>query len=210
LPPFLLPEYRLFVHALPCKWREEEIVALLPYADIACAPDEVRDAMARLPRKLNIFRMWANAATCFVPALRLGGAILSRQKLRPSLRELVILWTAHLEGGKYEWVQHVPVAQDAGCTRAQIAALEAGNIDDAAFNAREKLLLGFVREVVENVRASEETVRAVTAQFSAQETVEVILTAGYYMMLARLTETTQIELDAPVGTAVLEELGRLR
>ncbi len=185
-------------------------MVLLPYADIASAPDEVRDAMARLPRKLNIFRMWANAATCFVPALRLGGAILSRQKLKPSLRELVILWTAHLESGRYEWAQHVPIAESTGCTKAQIAALEAGNIDDAAFTAREKLLLVFVKEVVEDVRASEETVKAVAAQFSPQESVEVILTAGYYMMLTRLTETTRIEIDTPGGAAMIEDLARLR
>jgi alkylhydroperoxidase family enzyme len=185
-------------------------VALLPYADIASAPDDVRDAMARLPRKLNIFRMWANAATCFVPGLRLGGAILSRQKLKPSLRELVILWTAQLEGGKYQWAQHVTIAESTGCTKAQIAALEAGTIDDPAFSPREKLLLGFVREVVKQVRADEEMVKAVAAQFSKQEAVEVILTAGYYMMLNRLTETTRVDIDPPAGTALIEELARLR
>ncbi|MGD0189892.1 MAG: carboxymuconolactone decarboxylase family protein [Rhizomicrobium sp.] len=185
-------------------------MALLPYADIANAPEEVRDAMARLPRKLNIFRMWANAATCFVPALRLGGAILSRQKLKPAYRELVILWTAHLEGGKYEWAQHVPIAESAGCSKAQIAALAAGDMDDVVFSLREKLLLAFVKEVVENVRASEDLVKKVGAQFSPQEAVEVILTAGYYMMLARLTETTRIDVDPPGGPAMIEELARLR
>jgi alkylhydroperoxidase family enzyme len=200
----------IFGHALRRELPREVIVVLLPYADLASAPEEVRNAMAQLPRKLNIFRMWANAATCFVPALRLGGAILSRQKLKPSLRELVILWTSHLEDGKYIWAQHVPIAEGVGCTKAQIAALEAGNIDDAAFRADEKLLLGFVREVVENVRASEETVKAVGAKFSPQEAVEVILTAGYYMMLARLTETTRIDIDPPAGPAMIEELARLR
>ena len=185
-------------------------MALLPYANIATAPDEVRDAMARLPRKLNIFRMWANAATCFVPVLRLGGAILGRQKLKPSLRELVVLRTAQLEGGKYQWAQHATIAESTGCTKAQIAALEAGNIDDPAFSARERLLLGFVTEVVKKVRADEETVKAFAAQFSPQETVEVILTAGYYMMLDRLTETTRIDIDPPAGTALIEELARLR
>src|SRR5215469_10361859 len=108
---------------------EDQSMALLPYADIASAPEDVRNAMAQLPRKLNIFRMWAHASTTFVPALRLGGAILSRQKLKPSHRELVILLTAHLEGGAYEWAQHVPIAQGVGCTWAQITALEKGQID---------------------------------------------------------------------------------
>jgi alkylhydroperoxidase family enzyme len=189
---------------------EEGIVALLPYADIASAPEEVRDAIARLPRKLNIFRMWANAATCFVPALRLGGAILSRQKLKPCYRELVILWTAHLEDGKYEWAQHEPIAESVGCTKTQIAALAAGEAAASAFDKREKALLDFVTEVVENVRASEDAVKAVAAEFSPQEVIEIILTVGYYMMLARLTETTRIDIDPPGGTALIEELARLR
>ena len=189
---------------------EDEIMALIPYADIAGAPEDVRDAMAQLPRKLNIFRMWAHAATTFVPALRLGGAILSKQKLSPPHRELVILLTAHLQGGAYEWAQHVPIAQSAGCTWAQIAALQEGRSDDEAFDDREKLLLAFVTEVVRNVRAEESTVKAFAARFSPQETVEVILTCGYYMMLARLTETTRIEVDPPAGPAILEELARLR
>lgn len=185
-------------------------MALLPYADLASAPEEVRAALSRMPRKLNIFRMWANAATCFVPALRLGGAILSRQKLKPRNRELVILLTAHLEGGRYEWTQHLPLAETSGVTKTQLAALQAGDFEADAFDANEKLLLRFAREVVEDVRAEEETVKAFASRFSPQEAVEVILTCGYYMMLARLTETTRIEIDPPGGTAMLEELARLR
>jgi len=185
-------------------------MALLPYADFASAPEEVRHAMARLPRKLNIFRMWANAATCFVPGLRLGGAILSRQKLKPSLRELIILLTARLEGGNYEWAQHLPIAESAGCSKAQIAALEVLRLDDQSFNAKERLVLQFAQEVVENVRAKEKTVEQIAAIFSPQEIVEVIITCGYHMMLARLTETTRIEIDPPAGAAVIEELSRLR
>jgi alkylhydroperoxidase family enzyme len=185
-------------------------LALLPYADVESAPEEVRHAMARLPRKLNIFRMWANAGTCFVSGLRFGGAILSRQKLKPSLRELIILLTARLEGGNYEWAQHLPIAESAGCTAAHIAALEVLRLGDNSFNIKEKIVLRFAQEVVEDVRAKEETVKDMTAHFSPQEIVEVIITCGYHMMLARLTETTRIEIDAPAGAAVIEELSRLR
>lgn len=185
-------------------------MALLPYADFSSAPEEVRHAMARLPRKLNIFRMWANAGTCFVPGLRLGGAILSRQKLKPSMRELVILLTARLEGGDYEWTQHLPIAESTGCTSAQIAALEVLRLDDESFSAKEQLVLRFAQEVVQDVRANEETVKQMAAQFSPQEVVEVIITCGFHMMLARLTETTRIEIDPPAGAAVIEELSRLR
>ena len=183
---------------------------LVSYADLPHAPQEVREAYARLPRKLNVMKMLANAPASFLPCMRLGGAILGRQKLKPAFRELVILLVSQLEDGAYEWVQHVPIAEAAGCRKEQIAAIEGGRLDDDSFNDREKALLRFAGEVIENVRAQEETVKAAARYFSPQEIVEIILTCGFYMMLARLTETTRVDMDMPSGTAVVEELARLR
>ncbi len=56
---------------------------LIPYADTAALPEKAKEAFDGLPRKLNIFRMWANAPACFVSGMRFGGNILSRQKLAP-------------------------------------------------------------------------------------------------------------------------------
>ena len=131
---------------------------LIPYADTAALPDKAKEAFDRLPRKLNIFRMWANAATCFVPGLRFGGAILSKQKLDPALRELVILWVARLEGGTYEWVQHVPIGEAAGCRKDQIKALEDARIDGAEFNAKEKALLQFIRSKLADYKAPKQII----------------------------------------------------
>jgi alkylhydroperoxidase family enzyme len=189
---------------------QESNMPLIPFADIDALPQKAREAFDKLPRKLNIFRMWANAPDCFVSGLRFGGNILARQKLNAALRELVILLVARLEGGTYEWVQHVPIAEGVGCRKDQIAALEANRLDDAAFDAKEKVLLGFSREVIRDVKASEAAVTAMQAHFTAQEIVEVILTCGFYMTMARLTETTRTDIDAPGGMAVLSELGRVR
>ena len=181
---------------------------LIPFADTDALPQKAKEAYDRLPRKLNIFRMWSNAPDCFVSGMRFGGNILARQKLNAALRELVILLVARLEGGTYEWVQHVPIAEGVGCRKDQIAALEAGHLDDPAFDARERVLLRFSREVIRDVKASEEAVKAMQAHFSTQEIVEVILTCGFYMTMARLTETTRTDIDAPGGMAVLSELRR--
>jgi alkylhydroperoxidase family enzyme len=181
---------------------QEEVMPLIPYADVAKLPDDAKEAFDGLPRKLNIFRMWANAGTCFRPGMRFGNAILTKQKLAADLRELIIMTVARLEGGIYEWVQHVPIAERAGCRKEQIAALEALKFDDASFDARAKALLRLVREVVRDVKASEDAVNAAKAQFSAQEIVEIILTTGFYMTMARMTETTRVDIDAPPGVTV--------
>ena len=76
----------------------------------------------------------------------------------------------------------------------------------ACFDAREQVLLAFAEDVIRNVAASEANVEAAKQHFSPQEIVEIILTCGFYMTMARLTETTRVEIDAPGGTAVLESL----
>ena len=182
---------------------------LIPYADTAALPEKAKEAFDRLPRKLNIFRMWANAPEMFVSGLRFGGNILARQKLGGDLRELVILLVAKMEGGEYEWVQHVPIAEHAGCRAEQIAALDEGRIEGPEFNAKETALLKLSQEVIRDVRGSEASVAEAKKHFSPQEIVEIILTCGFYMTMARLTETTRVDIDAPGGAAVIEGLGKL-
>lgn len=168
---------------------------LVPYADPALMPEKTRESFDRLPRPLNIFRMWANAATIFPAGIRYGNAILTRQKLSAKRRELVILAVGRIEGGIYEFAQHIPIAAHAGCSDDQIAALEAARFTDRAFDDAEKAMLRLVREVVLDVKASEAAMEGAKAFFDAQEIVEIICTVGFYMTIARLTETTGIEVD---------------
>ncbi|MEI9931683.1 MAG: carboxymuconolactone decarboxylase family protein [Rhizomicrobium sp.] len=175
---------------------------LIPYADIETLPPDTRAVFDGLKYKLNIFRMMSNAVTNFGPALGLGNAILSKQKLHKALREMIILAVARLEGGVYEWVQHVPIGERAGCTKDQIAALEILDFDAPVFDDRAKAMLNLVRGVVQKVKADETTVEAANIHFSPQEIVEIILTCGFYMTMARLTETTRVDVDAPPGVPI--------
>ncbi len=116
-------------------------MSLVPYPDQSTLPEEARNALAQAPVLLNIFKMMANAETCFVPVTRLGGAILGRQKLDAKLRELVILQVAHLEGGEYEWIQHVPIAISVGVTQEQVDVIKRQAIDSPSLTPLERLAL---------------------------------------------------------------------
>jgi alkylhydroperoxidase family enzyme len=181
-------------------------MARLPYVDPATAPEDVRDLLDRLPVKLNIFRMMAHATTDFRPLVGLGSAILGRQKLSQKLRELAILRVAALSPARYEWVQHVPIAQAVGASAAQVAALERGDISADAFDPTEQAVLRFTTEVLRDVRASDAAFAEVARHLSPQEIVELIVTVGYYMLIARLLETTAVDLDPPAGTKVVDSL----
>src|SRR6478752_7021287 len=109
-------------------------MARLPLIDPDTTSGDVKASIDRMPIKLNIFRMMAHAETNFIPAMRLGNSILHKQKLSHVNRELLILQVAQLEGGAYEWRQHVPIALGVGCTQAQIDAVERSEYDSVALN----------------------------------------------------------------------------
>jgi alkylhydroperoxidase family enzyme len=181
-------------------------MARLPYVDKENAPQGVREVLERLPAELNIFRMLANGENLFRPFLGLGTAILSNAGFDPKLRELVILHVGRISRGEYEWVQHVPIGKAFGVSDEQIAALERGDADAACFDARERAVLNFTREVVEEVKASDAVFAETAKHLDAREIVELLVTIGYYMTIARLTETTGIEIDGPVGTKVVDAI----
>ena len=181
---------------------------LIPYANIDQLSADAKERFEKLPVKLNIFKMLANAETCFGPFLGFGTALLSKQQLDAPLREIVILQVVHIEGGEYEWVQHVPIGLAVGVTQDQIDAIAANRYDARCFTDRDRATMKLAEEVVNNVRAREETVQTAARFLSPREMVEVILTIGNYMMAARLTETMRVEIDPPAGMKVLDALKR--
>ena len=181
-------------------------MARLPYVDPATAPADVRALLERLPVRLNVFRMMAHAEHDFRPLVGLGTAILGRQKLSAKLRELAILRVATLSAARYEWVQHVPIARAAGASELEIEALERADLNAECFGPVERIALHFTTEVVRDVRAQDRTFAELARHLSPQEIVELILTIGYYMMIARLLETTAVDLDPPAGTAVVDAI----
>jgi alkylhydroperoxidase family enzyme len=183
-------------------------MARIPYVDLDTAPASTREVFEILPAKLNIFRMMAHAETNFRPLLRLGTSILGEQRLSGTLRELAILQVAHHSPAKYEWIQHVPIGKAVGLSDEQIAALERGDATASCFDETERAVLGLARELVTDVRPSDATFGAIQQRLSSREIVELILAVGYYMMLARLMETTGLDLDEAAGGKVFEQVQR--
>lgn len=182
----------------------------IPYPDLTKASKETQEMIGRLPAPINVFSMLAHADTLVKPVMKLGGAILAKTQLDPKLRELALLHAVKLEGGEYEYVQHVPVALNLGATQAQIDAIEKGDDNAACFSASEKAALKLTREVVVRVRALPETLAEARKHYSDREIVELIVMAGFYIMLARLTETTGVENEAPIADKMLSDINKWR
>ena len=152
----------------------------------------------RIDEPLGLFRMLAHAETAFRPWMRYRGVLLSDLELDPVQRELAIMEVAHLEGSKYEWVQHDGITLAVGGSDEQIAAIKEGDVDGPAFDERQSAVLKVTRAVVNDGAATEEQVLALAALIGARQVVELLLVIGQYLSIARLMATIGIHPDPPV------------
>jgi alkylhydroperoxidase family enzyme len=184
-------------------------LARIPYPDPSQAPDGVRETLAAMP-PLNIFRMLAYAETAFRPFVYFGGAILADLQLDPKLRELAILQVAKDSSAEYEWVQHVAIGLGVGLTDKQIAAVQRGDDRDPSLSDADRAVLRFAAEVIDTARVSDETFATVSRSLGHREIVELLLTIGTYLTLARVMTTLELEIDEAVPGQVLDSTQTLR
>jgi 4-carboxymuconolactone decarboxylase len=176
-------------------------VARVPYINPEQAPLATAKALQRLPQ-LHVFGLVAQAETAFVPWLRLGGAVLNDLALDPLLRELTILQVGRL-AARYEWDQHVPIARACGATDEQIAALDAGLVEHPSFTAAQRAVLAFVADMVRDGEVPDDRYAALAAELDDRRVVEVALTAGHYLGLARVMTALRIDPDPPAPAGSL-------
>jgi len=179
-------------------------MARIPPLSREDADPHVRKALERLPQ-LAVFATVANAQGSFVNWLRFGGDCLNPDLFDPVLRELAILRVARMTpGAGYEWAQHVPILLAVGGTEEQVAALERDELEAPALGDDGRLVVRFTSQVVSECAPDEETFAAMSARFSNDEIVQLLLVIGQYMMVGRVMATAQLEVDAVLGGDVLE------
>lgn len=169
----------------------------LPYPDPDQVPQEVRRLLdARPPR--NVFRMMSHAPALMPGVMALTGAILYQAKLEPVLRELAILRVGHLCGSSYEVHQHRKIAQAIGMAADKIdgTALDA---DPGLYDERELLVLRMAEQVVRKVKADDALFAATAAALGHEQTMELVIVIGVYVMLAQVLENAEVEVEGGEG-----------
>lgn len=165
----------------------------IPYPDVTQLPEVTQKTLASVP--LNIVRICAHASQGLFEAQgQLGRAVANPEALEPRLREAVILRVAYLSNSDYELHHHVPLGRAAGLSDAELGSLTSGN-----YGALDPLLAAaarFTDEVVARLSPSNETLANLRKLASDQIVVNIVLTIGCYMSIARLIAVTGIEPDA--------------
>ncbi len=164
----------------------------IPYPDLDALPEKLKLMLAGTP--LNIVRIAAHASPAIFEAMGLlGYAIADPETLEPRIRETVVLRVAYLSNSAYELHQHIPLAGAAGLSDDEIKAI--GTQDYARLDPKLAALCRFADEVVNNLSPSDATLAELRQHVSDRVLVNLVLTIGNYMSIARLIATTGIEID---------------
>jgi len=169
----------------------------LPLLPLEEMPEKTRSMVTGGKSELsssNINKMIAHAENSARHFMRLGNSLMTQAKLDARLRELAILRIAALCKSEYEWYQHERLGKKAGIPKEQIKAVQEDICSDV-FNSREQAVLRYTEEVTLNVKSSEAAFEAVAAFLSHRELAELTLTIGFYNLVARFLENTEVQIE---------------
>jgi alkylhydroperoxidase family enzyme len=126
----------------------------------------------------------------------LGAAILAHGTVQPHLRELMVQRTCALCGAEYEWGVHAAAFADAvGLSAEQLAATAGQGSADAVWTADERAVLALAEELHETSTVSDELFAQLQRHFSAQQILELVVTAGWYHTISYVITAARVQLE---------------
>ncbi|KGI69160.1 carboxymuconolactone decarboxylase family protein [Mycolicibacterium rufum] len=159
--------------------------------------DAVRDAVAPLlpaqranPRDAgNILATLARHPRLMRAYLAFNAHLLVDSTLSPRVREVAVLRAVQRRASKYLWSHHVPLAERAGLTTADIEAIQGG----APVDVVDAVVVRAVDDVDEQNTVTETTWSALREHFDEQQVLDLLFTIGCYQTLAVVVNTLGVE-----------------
>lgn len=113
-------------------------------------------------------------------------------------RELMILRTAQLAGGDYEFAQHRPMGISCGLTAAQIDGL-ADWRKRSDLSEKQRAILAYADAMGSDKGVDDRTFADLRKHFNDQEIVELTVTAAFYGMVSQITRSLAVKLEPNAG-----------
>ena len=112
------------------------------------------------------------------------------------LRELMIDRTCALAGAEYEWGVHVSAfGAAAGLDERRLRATATGGSREDCWSEEQAAVLRLAEELHETSTISDELWSELSARFTEQQVIELIVTAGWYHVIAYVCNGLRVELE---------------
>ncbi len=110
-----------------------------------------------------------------------------------SLKETVIIATAREMRSQYEFSAHAKLARAAGVSDDTIKVIADGTAP-TGLTGDEALLVGYVKEMLQQHSVSDSTYKSLVDRFGEQDTLHLAVLVGHYMLVAQVLATMDVEL----------------
>ncbi len=181
-----------------------------PEARIPLVPSDTQDSAvkplfdkvrAKGSEPLNIHRLLALSPKLYLANQGMAQALRYDAEVPRRYREIAILRTCHNQGGEYEVLQHVPMAQAAGLSKEQVEAVPDWQTS-TLFDAKERAILAYV-DALPNPKGVDAAAFAEMAKhFPAGEMLELTITATFYAAAAMMTNAFELQPEPWEGPRV--------
>jgi len=148
-------------------------------------------------RQLNIFRTLAHHPKLLKRWGVFANHVLNKSSLSARDREILILRTAWLCRGEYEWGQHVRIGREAGLTDDDFRRIAVGS-EAPGLDAKDALLLRMTEELHAEQYIHTATWRGLELHYSPQQLLDAAFTVGQYTMLAMALNSAGVQLEEGV------------
>lgn len=142
----------------------------------------------------NIFTTLGRHRRLFRGWLRFAGRLMPRGTLPRRETELVILRVAHLRNSAYELAAHNRIALRSGVTREELERVALGPAAEG-WTTRERVLLAAVDELHTSGDLTDDAWSQLRAHLDEKQSIEFLMLAGHYEMLAVVLNTLRIAPD---------------
>jgi alkylhydroperoxidase family enzyme len=185
------------VDTLPRMQVRRAVPRLAPLSDAACSPEQlalltkarghlrsvnVLDTLIRYP---DLLRRW----------MPFFGHVLHKSSLPARDREILILRVGRLCGAEYEWAQHVPFAERAGLSAAEIRGIAEGADAPIWSETHDRLLLRAADQLHYTTMLDDTLWGALASHYDQRQMMDTIFTVGQYRLVSVALNTLCVQLD---------------
>jgi len=127
----------------------------------------------------------------------MAGALLDRGSISLRSRELMILRTCARCGAEYEWGVHIATfGAKAQWTPAQLHSTVHGTGDDACWSPEDRSVIRLADQLHDTNRVDDPLWEEMSAQFAAEQLVELIMLAGLYHAVSYMVNAIDVQHEA--------------
>jgi len=172
----------------------------LPFVPEEPEDARVREVFERLRLRwqgapvLHLYRLIGWAPGLLAPWMEFAHAMRFKTASPADLRELMIVRSGQLAKSEYEWKHHWVAALEEGVSQAKLDVLDEWQASPL-FGAGERAVLALAEDTACGLGASEQTMEAMKAQFPNEQVVELVMIAGFYAGVARITNSLDVSLE---------------